>query len=70
MRVLGMGGMQQKISLERVAFFGTKAAAETVADRIADARTCPVVDLDREPVGWIVEHRSGEARLSESGEWI
>ncbi len=62
--------MQQKIPVERVAFFGTKAIAEIVADRIVDARTCPVVNLEREPVGWIVEHRSGELRLSEAGEWI
>ena len=62
--------MQQKRQIERVAFFGTKAAAEILADRIAEARTCPVVNLDKERVGWIVEHRSGELRLSEAGEWI
>ena len=62
--------MQQKAPVERVACFGVEAAARAVADRIADARICPVVNLDREPVGWIVEHRSGEARLSEAGEWI
>ena len=62
--------MQQKIPLERVACFSAKAAAQAVADRIRDARPCPLVDVDREPVGWIVEHRSGDARLSETGEWI
>lgn len=64
--------MQQKIPLERerVALFSAKATAQAVADRIGDARTCPVVNLDRDPVGWIVEHRSGDARLSETGEWI
>ena len=59
-----------KVPAERVACFGTKASAGAVADRLGDARTCPVVNVDREPVGWIVEHRSGEARLSETGEWI
>ncbi len=45
-------------------------AAEAAADRIGEARACPLVDTDREPVGWIVEHRSGAARLSVAGEWI
>ena len=26
--------------------------------------------MDREPVGWIIEHRNGAARLSVTGEWI
>ena len=34
-----------------------------------DARACPLVDTDHEPVGWIVEHRNGAARLSVTGEW-
>ena len=59
-----------KIPAERVAFFGTKAAAGAVAERLGDARPCPVVSVDREPVGWIVEHWSGDMRLSETGEWI
>ena len=62
--------MQQKIPLARVALFSVEAIAQAVADCIGDPRTCPVVDLDRAPVGWIVEHRSGEARPSETGEWI
>ena len=62
--------MEQKTPAERVALFATKAAAEAVADRIGDARACPVVDVDREPVGWMIEHRSGDMRLSETGEWI
>ena len=56
--------MQQKIRVERVKLFETLPAAETAADRIGEARACPLVDTDREPVGWIVEHRSGAARLS------
>ncbi len=62
--------MQQKIRVERVKLFETLPAAETAADRIGDARACPLVDTDHEPVGWIVEHRSGAARLSVTGEWI
>ena len=62
--------MQQKIAHERVALFSVEAIAQAVADRICDARTCRVVNLEREPVGWIVEHRSGEVRLSEAGESI
>ena len=62
--------MQQKIRVERVKLFETLPAAETAADRIGDARACPLVDTDHERVGWIVEHRSGAARLSVTGEWI
>ena len=63
--------MQQKIRVERVELFETLPAAETAADGIGNARACPLVDTDdREPVGWIVEHWSGAARLSVTGEWI
>ena len=62
--------MQQKIRVERVKLFETLPAADAVADRIGNAHACPLVDTDREPVGWIVEHRSGAARLSVTGEWI
>ncbi len=62
--------MQQKIQVERVKLFETLPAAEAAADRIGEARACPLVDTDHEPVGWIVEHRSGGARLSVAGEWI
>ena len=61
---------REKVPAERVALFSTKAAAGAVADRLGDARPCPVVSVDREPVRWIVEHRSGDIRLSETGEWI
>ena len=63
--------MQQKIRVERVELFETLPAAETAADRIGEARACPLVDTDdREPVGWIVEPWRGAARLSVTGEWI
>ena len=62
--------MQQKIRVERVKLFETLPAAEAAADGIGEARACPLVDADHEPVGWIVEHRSGAARLSVTGEWI
>ncbi|MCY4480356.1 MAG: hypothetical protein OXB97_10710 [Rhodospirillales bacterium] len=62
--------MQQKIKVERLKLFETLPAAEAAADWIGEARAFPLVDMDREPVGWIVEHRSGAARLSVTGEWI
>ena len=36
--------MQQKIPLERVAWFSAKATAQAVADRIRDARSCRGAD--------------------------
>ena len=55
---------------DQVQVFETREAARTVATAIGDARELPVVDADREPVGYVVEHRSGAARLSVAGEWI
>ena len=62
--------MLNKIRIERVKLFETLQAAEAAADRVGNADACPLVDTDRELVGWIVEHRSGAARLSVTGEWI
>ena len=44
--------MQQKIRVERVKLFETLPAAEATADRIGDARACPLVGTEHETVGW------------------
>ena len=60
----------EKIAVNYVKLFPTRKAAETIALWIGEARVCPLVDSDREQIGFIVEHRSGEARLSVAGRWI
>ena len=56
--------------IDRVQLFQSRGFAETAAALLRDAHVMPVVNLEREPVGYLVEHVSGEARLSTEGEWI
>ncbi|MDE0371611.1 MAG: hypothetical protein OXI73_03585 [Rhodospirillales bacterium] len=60
----------EKIAVDRIELFPTRKAAEIMALWIGEARVCPLVDSDREQLGFIVEHQSGEARLSVAAQWI